>query len=232
MSFESPDVLCLQEIKANVEDLDDIIVSPFDYKSYFFSAERKGYSGTAIYTKTKPDNVHLGMGAKEFDKEGRTLRVDFNNVSIINNYFPNSQRDQERLGYKLEFCAALQEYCDNLVKKGRDLIICGDYNIAHKEIDLANPKTNTKTSGFLPQERDWMDKFVGSGYVDTFRHFCPEPGHYTWWSNRPGVRERNIGWRIDYHCVNESFLPQIESCTLMPDVLGSDHCPVVLQANI
>ena len=168
------------------------------------------------------------MGLKEFDDEGRVLVADFDKLSIISAYFPNSQDGGARLDYKLDFCAAILEFCDSIQEEGNNVILCGDYNIAHKPIDLANPRANEKNPGYLPEERAWMDEFTASGYTDTFRHFCQEPEKYTWWSYRFRAREKNIGWRLDYHCVNDSFLPKIKESTILDGVMGSDHCPVKL----
>lgn len=223
------DFYCLQETKANEEQLDLFLKSPKGYQSFFFSAKKAGYSGTAIYTKHEPLNVEYGMGLPEFDDEGRILRIETKNFHLISAYFPNSQREAERLPYKLKFCDSLKRYCDELVKKGKGVILSGDYNIAHTEIDLKNPKTNTKNAGFLPEERAWMTSFLNNGYVDTFREFEKGPHHYSWWSYRPGVREKNIGWRIDYHCVDESLKDRLKNAQIRPEVIGSDHCPVYLE---
>lgn len=197
------------------------------YYSYWSSAKRPGYSGTAIYCKTKPDAVET-MGIPEFDDEGRVTLVKYGTTTIISAYFPNSQEGGARLGYKLDFCKAMKGFCDKLVSQGYNIILCGDYNIAHKPIDLANPKSNEKNAGYLPEERDWMEFFTTHGYCDTFRKFCQDPGQYTWWSYRFKAREKNIGWRIDYHCVNDSFADNVISSTILPSVMGSDHCPIQL----
>ena len=225
------DVVCIQETKANPSQLSEELLSPAGYKAYFSSAKKAGYSGTAIYSKTEPDSVFT-LGIPEFDDEGRTTVAIFDNLAVISAYFPNSQDAGARLPYKLAFCDAMLEFCDKLVSEGKNIVLCGDYNIAHKPIDLANPKNNEKNPGYLPEERDWMTKFTSSGYVDTFRHFCAEPNQYTWWSYRFKAREKNIGWRIDYTCVNEGFLPKVKSSTILADVLGSDHCPVKIQLDV
>ena len=224
------DVVCLQETKATREQLDAFLVSPKGYQSQWHSAEKLGYSGTAIYSKKEPSNVVVGMGIPQIDREGRVLIAEFDSqkLAVINAYFPNSQREHTRLDYKLEFCDAMLKMCQKYVKKGMNIVLCGDYNIAHEAIDLKNPKQNENNAGYLPEERAWMTKFLGAGYVDTFRHFEKGPGHYTWWSYRPGVREKNIGWRLDYHCVNEGFMDRVKASTIYPKVLGSDHCPVEL----
>jgi len=223
---ESPDVLCLNETKAEPGQLSPRLVSPQGYHSVWASAKKRGYSGVAIYSKIEPQNVRF-MNKAEFDCEGRTLVADFDGFTLIAAYFPNSQDAGARLDYKLAFCGAMLRLCNSLVKKGRHILLCGDYNIAHTPIDLARPKANEGNAGYLPEERAWMDKFTKAGYVDTFRHFHPgETGHYTWWSYMGTARERNIGWRIDYHCVDSAFLPRVKSSVIRPEVEGSDHCPV------
>jgi exodeoxyribonuclease-3 len=233
---ESPDVLCLNETKAEPGQLSPALVNPqgrgAPYYSYWACAKKKGYSGVASYSKTEPLDVRF-MGKPEFDDEGRTLVADFKDFTLIAAYFPNSQDAGKRLDYKLAFCAAMLRLCNSLVKKGRRILLCGDYNIAHMPIDLARPKENEGNAGYLPEERAWMDTFTKAGYVDTFRQFHPgEGGHYSWWSYRMGSRERNVGWRIDYHCVDGGLLPKVQSSIIKPDVMGSDHCPVEINLDI
>ena len=223
----APDVLCIQETKASPEQLDEEIKSNPGYASYFASADKKGYSGVAIYTKAKPDEIRM-MGAPEFDREGRILILGYPDLSVISAYFPNSQDGGARLGYKLEFCAALFEYCKGLAASKQNFVLCGDFNIAHKPIDLARPKANESSAGYLPEERAWMDTFVENGFVDTFRLSNREPGNYTWWSYVTRAREKNVGWRLDYHCVPEYFRDHVVESTILNDVMGSDHCPVEL----
>jgi len=223
---QDADVICLQEIKAKPEQLEESLIHPLKLHSYWKPADRPGYSGVAIYSKKEPLRVHYGMGAEEFDEEGRVIVAEYPDFSLINAYFPNSQREGARLPYKLAFCEEILEYCNQLRSRGKNLILCGDYNIAHTEIDLANPKANKKNAGFLPEERAWMSQFLEQGYTDTFRLFEKQGGHYTWWTYRSDARERNIGWRIDYHCVNEEFNERIKSSLHHPSVYGSDHCPV------
>jgi len=227
---EAPDILCLNETKAEPGQLSPQLVNPQaggkPYYHYWASARKRGYSGVAIFSKAEPLDVRF-MGKPEFDDEGRTLVADYKDFTLIAAYFPNSQDYGKRLDYKLAFCAAMLRLCNALVKKGRRILLCGDYNIAHTPIDLARPKENEGSAGYLPEERAWMDKFTKAGYVDTFRHFHPgEKGQYSWWSYRAGARERNVGWRIDYHCVDKAFLPQVKSSIIRPEVTGSDHCPV------
>jgi exodeoxyribonuclease-3 len=233
LSGEAPDMLCVQETKAEPGQLSEELKNirgkdGVPYKVFWASAQKKGYSGTAIYTKTEPLDVEV-LGIKEFDSEGRVLQAFYNDFVLISAYFPNSQDGGARLPYKLDFCAAILERCKALANAGRSFILCGDYNIAHKPIDLARPKENEGNAGYLPEERAWMDTFTGSSFVDTFRYFHPdEPDNYTWWSYRGGARRRNIGWRIDYLCVDQAFLPRLESSVIMTEIAGSDHCPVKL----
>jgi exodeoxyribonuclease-3 len=233
LANEAPDILCVQETKASPEQLSGGIKNPVyndnvPYKSFWASSLKKGYSGTAVFTKVEPLDVQL-LGIKEFDDEGRVLQAVYDDFVLISAYFPNSQDGGARLPYKLDFCAAILERCKALTAAGRNFILCGDYNIAHKAIDLANPKENEDHAGYLPEERAWMDVFTASSFVDTFRHFHPdEPDNYTWWSYRSKARERNIGWRLDYFCVNSKFISKVKSSTIMPEVMGSDHCPVKL----
>jgi len=225
---EAPEIVCLQEIKATPDQLEEKVVHPAGYHSYWHPAQKKGYSGLAIYTKHEPLNATYGLGAPEFDNEGRVLSVEYPDFVLVNSYFPNSQRDHARLDYKLAFCAAMHRYLDSLRAKGKNVLLCGDFNIAHQPIDLKNPKQNEKNAGYLPEERAWMDQFLKAGYVDTFRHFTPDPGHYTWWSYRPGVREKNIGWRLDYFVANPELKGRLKAALHHPMVMGSDHCPVEL----
>lgn len=227
MRSEDPDILCLQETKAYPEVLTKKFVEPEGYYSYFASAQKKGYSGVVTYSKTKPLDVRF-MGIEEFDSEGRYIETEFPDFILINTYFPNSQKEGKRIDYKLRFCNAIQERMTILRDAGKKVILCGDYNVAHKEIDLTNPKTNTKNPGFLPEERAWMDGFIAAGFIDIFRFFEPGPGHYTWWSYRFSARDRNIGWRIDYFGITENLLDDIQNCEILSDVMGSDHCPIKL----
>ncbi|AVP54149.1 exodeoxyribonuclease III [Clostridium tetani] len=229
---EKPDVFCLQETKIQDHQLEDNLKNIEGYKSYFSFAEKKGYSGVATYTKTEPKSVLNGIGIEEFDNEGRVLISEFEEFTLLNIYFPNGQMNDERLDYKLRFYDAILDYCNDLVSKGKKLIICGDYNTAHREIDLKNPKNNEKYSGFLPIEREWIDKFINNGYVDVYRNFYPEKVEYSWWSYRFKARERNAGWRIDYFFVSDNVLPLIKDTKIHTEVLGSDHCPIELILDI
>ena len=228
---DNPDIICLNETKASPGQLSKDFINPpgTSYESFWASAKKKGYSGVAIYTKQKPDNVRF-MGIDEFDDEGRVLAADYKDFTLIAAYFPNSQDERKRLPYKLAFNDAMLKLCKSIVKKGRSFILCGDYNVAHTPIDLARPKQNENSAGYLPEERAWMDSFLKTGNVDTFRHFHPgETGCYSWWSYMGQARAKNIGWRIDYACVNKEFLPRVKSSVIRPEIEGSDHCPVEIE---
>jgi len=228
LESEGPDVVCLQEIKARTEDLDEKILNPKGYHAFWNPAERKGYSGVAIFTKKKPVEVHLGLGIERFDCEGRVLRIEFKDFDLFSVYFPNGTSGEERLQYKMEFYDAFLDHCEELRGQGRELVITGDVNTAHKPIDLKNPKANQKNSGFLPKERAWVDKFIEHGYVDSFRAFNEDPDQYTWWSYRFNVRAKNVGWRIDYFFVTEGLMKKVKDSFITPEVMGSDHCPIGL----
>lgn len=230
---ENPDILCLQETKAHPEQLPKELLNINSYDSYFSHSKiKKGYSGVAVYSKLKPLDVKYGFGIPKYDDEGRTLIIDYKDFILFNIYFPNGKMSEERLKYKLDFYDAFLEYADALVKQGRKLIICGDVNTAHKEIDLARPKENEKTSGFLPIERQWIDNFLSRGFVDTFRLFNDQPGNYTWWDMQTRARERNVGWRIDYFFISENFKSNLINAFIMSDVLGSDHCPIGIEIQL
>ncbi len=229
---ENPDILCVQETKARIEQLNKELINPNGYKSFWSSGEKKGYSGVATFTKKEPKKTEKGFGIKKYDCEGRILITDYDDFVLFNIYFPNGQRDEERLKYKLEFYDEFLKYTNKLKDKGRKIIVCGDINTAHKEIDLARPKQNEKTSGFLPIERKWMDKFVSEGHVDTFRHFIKDGEHYTYWDPITRARERNVGWRIDYFFITPNLLPNLKSAFIMPEVMGSDHCPIGIEIEI
>ncbi len=222
-----PDMLCIQETKVQPEQLSLDFLEQKDYHAYFIGAERKGYSGVALYTRGKPLSVS-NIGLADFDREGRVLVAEYPDFILINAYFPNSQAEGARLTYKIEFCEAVQAYCDSLSSEGKEIVLCGDFNIAHKPIDLANPKSNEKNPGYLPEEREWMDTFTSAGYIDTFRLFEKGGGHYTWWTYRFKAREKNIGWRIDYHCVTPGLKERVTRAEILSDIFGSDHCPIEL----
>lgn len=227
------DILCLQETKALPGQLSGALKNPLGYSSSWnYPKHKKGYSGVAVYSKTKPEKVETNLGVPEYDDEGRTLILYFDKFILINTYFPNGQKNEERLIYKLNYYDVFLEFCNRLAKEGRNLIMCGDYNTAHKEIDLAHPKENEKVSGFLPIERKWLDKYAESGYIDTFRSFTNEGGHYTWWDYKSRARERNIGWRIDYFFVNGQLKDSVKNSYILKDVYGSDHCPIGLELEL
>lgn len=225
------DVVCVQETKASADQLESDIVSVPGYTSCFRSALKKGYSGVAMYSKKPPASVST-LGSPEFDTEGRTLVAEFEGLFVISAYFPNSRDGGERLGYKLDFCAAIFDYCNRLTSEKKPFVLCGDYNIAHKPIDLARPEENENSAGYLPEERAWMDLFLSSGHADTFRMFNQEGGNYTWWSYITRARERNIGWRLDYHCVPETLKKRVASAGILSNVMGSDHCPVTMDIDL
>ena len=229
---ESPDILCIQEIKASPDQFPPHLRNTPGYHIYINSAERKGYSGVATFAKEQPLSVKNGFGIEKFDKEGRVVITEYPSFVLFNIYFPNGKRDDERLNYKLDFYDTFLSYADNLKAEGKNIVVCGDFNTAHKEIDLANPKENEKYSGFLPVERAWIDTFIDHGYVDTFRHFHKESDQYSWWAYRTNARERNIGWRIDYFFVNKEFMSKVKNAFIMQNVLGSDHCPVGIEIEL
>jgi exodeoxyribonuclease-3 len=225
---EKPDILCLQETKAIRKQFPTDIMNLKGYQTYFSEADRKGYSGVAMYTKIKPEKVKKGFGIDEFDQEGRILIADYVDFVLFNIYFPNGKRSPERLQFKMDFYDSFLEYINELKDNGRNIVVCGDLNTAHKEIDIARPKENEKISGFLPEERAWVDKFLSQGYVDTFREFNKNSDQYSWWSYRTKARERNVGWRLDYFFVNKEFMDHVESSYILSDVMGSDHAPIGL----
>ncbi len=225
---ESPDVLCLQEIKATAEDVEQLW--PSAYTTYWNSAERKGYSGTAIFTRHRPIAIANGIGRPEHDREGRVLTAEFTDYFLVNVYVPNSQRELTRLPYRLEWDRDFLRYLKRLEKR-KPVIFCGDLNVAHTELDLANPKANVKNHGFTPEERAGFSSFVDAGFVDTFREFERGGGHYSWWSPMAGARSRNVGWRLDYFLLSKSLRPRLKSAFIRGQVLGSDHCPVGIELH-
>lgn len=229
---KNPDILCIQETKAHADQLDKDLLEIGEYRSYFVSAEKRGYSGVAIYTRMEPNEIRTGFGEERFDREGRILIADFDAFTLFNIYYPNGKASKERLQYKLDFYDAFLDVVEGVRKQGHNIVICGDVNTAHKEIDLARPKENEGTSGFLPVEREWMDKFIAHGYVDTLREFNDQPDQYSWWDYKTRARERNIGWRIDYFYINDEFRTALKDAYILPEYLGSDHCPVGIDLEI
>lgn len=229
---ESPDILCLQETKAEFDQLDGSLRDIPGYKAFFHSGNRKGYSGTAVYYKNEPLSIKTGLSDERFNHEGRTIVLEYPEFTLFNIYFPNGQKDDERLQFKMDFYDCFQKDVNHLVAEGKKVIICGDVNTAHNEIDLKNPKSNAKRSGFLPIERAWMDRFFADGYVDTFRYLYPKTVKYSWWSYRFNARANNAGWRIDYFFMSNNALPLLKDAEIHNEVMGSDHCPVSITLNI
>ena len=229
MQNANPDVICLQEIKAEASQIPTEAITEAGYPfQYYFSAQKKGYSGVAILSKTEPKNVVYGTGIEYMDSEGRNLRADFDNFSVMSLYLP-SGTNPDRLSYKFQYMDDFQSYINTLKKEVPNLIIVGDYNICHEAIDIHDPIRNANVSGFLPQERAWLDAFMKSGFADSFRHFNKEPHQYSWWSYRANARNNNKGWRIDYQLVSESLINKMQRAVILPEAKHSDHCPIVLE---
>ena len=226
------DILAVQETKACPEQLSAALQNPPGYHAFYCCAERKGYSGVACFCKEQPLAVSCGLGVEEFDKEGRTLILEYPHFYFLNIYFPNGGQGEERIAFKLRFYERFLEKSKELFKTGKTVIACGDVNTAHREIDLARPKENSGVTGFLPEERAWLDRFFTEGYTDAYRAFETSGGHYTWWDYKTRARERNVGWRIDYFMVDEKSLPNVTGADILTDVTGSDHCPIRLRMNI
>ena len=223
------DVLCLQEIKARPEQLTEAQQAIFkEHWACWNPAEKSGYSGVVTFSRVEPLRTILGMGSSEFDTEGRIVQTRFPGFRLFNIYFPNGQRDLGRLTYKLDFYAELLKLCDRLHQQGENIILCGDFNTSHREIDLRNPKQNEKNSGFMPEERAWIDTYLAHGFRDAYRELYPERVQYTWWTYRMNARQRNVGWRLDYYLVSEGLMPAVRDVVIHEDIGGSDHCPVSL----
>lgn len=221
------DVICLQELKSEESQLKLDVFREIGFEPYLFSAQKKGYSGVGILTRIKPDQVVRGMNIEQYDFEGRFIRADFGDVSVVSVYMPSGSSGDIRQDFKMIWLSDFQNYINELRKTRPNLIIAGDYNICHRAIDIHNPISNARSSGFLPEERAWMESFVQSGFVDSFRHLNPEPHHYTWWSFRAGARSKNLGWRIDYIMLSESISDKLKRCVILPEAKHSDHCPVI-----
>jgi exodeoxyribonuclease III len=228
----NPDILCIQETKAWEEQLSEELTGVPGYHTFFCQGIKKGYSGTAIYTKEKPLNVSRGFGIEKFDCEGRILIAEYKEFMLMNIYFPNGKQSKDRLDYKMNFYDAFHKCANNFKSKGKKIIICGDVNTAHKEVDIARPKENGKISGFLPEERAWIDRFLADGYLDTLRTFTNKGEIYTWWDQITRARERNVGWRIDYFYISENLKKNIANAFVMSEVMGSDHCPIGIELKI
>jgi exodeoxyribonuclease-3 len=231
ISQVSPDVLCVQEIKANPDQVGVFEFEELGYHHYWYPAQKKGYSGVAIFTKQKPKHIEYGCGIKEYDDEGRILRIDFEEFSVMSVYHPSGSSGDLRQAFKMEWLEAFLNYINQLKATYPNLVICGDFNICHKAIDIHNPKSNANTSGFLPEEREWMEQFINSGFVDSFRYFNQEPHQYSWWSYRAGSRAKNLGWRIDYNFVTDNLKKRISRSVILPSAIHSDHCPVLLEMS-
>jgi exodeoxyribonuclease-3 len=228
------DIICIQETKANKTDVDIAAIEALGFETYWFSAQKKGYSGVAVFTKIKPELVEYGTQIEQSDFEGRVIRLDFKDITLINAYFPSGTSGDERQTYKYQWLNEMFDYVQALRKKRKKIILTGDYNIAHTEVDIHDPKGNKNSSGFLPEERAWMTEFLNNGWVDSFRFKNPDArGAYSWWSQRfPSVRLQNKGWRIDYLCVTDNLQDNIQLATIFPDVKHSDHCPIYLELSL
>jgi len=231
LATENPDIICIQETKAEHVQVDTTEIENLGYNIFWHSAEKKGYSGVAIFTKIKPKNIILGIGEPHFDSEGRFLLLEFDNFSLIDSYFPSGTTGDVRQSVKEAYLESVLAFCSEYRKKQPKLIVSGDYNICHKAIDINHPERQVGVSGFLPQEREWMDRFVASGFVDTFREYNTQAEQYSWWSYRAGARPRNIGWRIDYNMVTEELKPHLKDARILQSVIHSDHCPVVVELD-
>lgn len=229
LKTEKPDILCMQETKAQPEQIDAQAFAELGYYSYVHSAKKKGYSGVAILTKQIPDKIVVGMGMDKYDDEGRVIRADYGDLSVISVYFPSGSSGDARQDFKMEFLKDFQEFIDNLRLERPNLLVCGDYNICHKAIDIHSPEKQQKLSGFLPEEREWLDGYELSGMVDSFRQFNKEGDNYSWWSYRTAARERNLGWRIDYIWATSVLESKLQHASILSDAFHSDHCPVMAE---
>lgn len=223
------DIVCLQEIKANREDIPVEQFEDLGYYHYWHPAQKRGYSGVGILSRTEPQHVEYGSGMSAYDDEGRILRADFDRFSVMSLYAPSGTAGDERQDFKYRFLGDFQRYVNDLKRKIPRMIISGDYNICHRPIDIHNPVSNAHSSGFLPEEREWIDQFMKSGFIDTFRHFSSEPHNYTWWSFRAGSRDKNLGWRIDYHLASRALEKELSRAAILPEARHSDHCPILLE---
>jgi len=223
------DIVCLQETKAQPDQIPLFDIEALGYRSYWFSAQKKGYSGVAILSKDTPDNVEYGMGIQKYDDEGRFIRADYGDISVVSVYHPSGSSGDVRQAFKIEWLDDYQDYIDKLKNDRPNLILSGDYNICHKPIDIHDPVRNAKSSGFLPEEREWVSRFIESGFIDTFRYFNEEPHQYSWWSYRANARAKNLGWRIDYHMASIGLETKLKRALILPEAHHSDHCPILLE---
>lgn len=226
---EQPDVISIQETKAQAEQIDVALFESLGYECFIHSAEKKGYSGVAVLTKIPPSKVEIGIGINEFDKEGRLLRIDFGDISLINSYFPSGTTGNIRQEVKMNYLSAFYRFVNELKKERPNIIVAGDFNICHKAIDISKPEKKKGVSGFLPEEREWVSEFLDSGFIDSFRHFNNEPNQYSWWSYRAGSRAKNLGWRLDYHMVSENMINRLKNAKIHQNIILSDHCPVSIE---
>jgi exodeoxyribonuclease-3 len=232
LAEQGADIICLQELKAEREQVDTQEIEALGYHIYWHSAQKKGYSGVAIFSKIKPNHVEIGCGIEKYDSEGRVIRIDFDHVSVMSVYMPSGSSGDERQQFKMEWLTDFYAYANQIRTQIPHLIISGDYNICHRAIDIHNPKGNATSSGFLPEEREWMENFIQNGFIDTFRHICSDvPHQYSWWSYRAGARGKNLGWRIDYHLASYTLKERIHNAYILPDAMHSDHCPIVVELN-
>ena len=229
LKVESPDILCLQEMKAHPDQIDEGMFTDLGYRIYWHPAVKRGYSGVAILSKTEPDFVEVGSGMDDYDQEGRILRADYADFSIMSLYIPSGSSGDERQNFKMKFLDDFLPYIEEVRNRKPKLIVSGDFNICHKPIDIHNPVSNKNSSGFLPEEREWVTKFLEKGFIDTFRFFNDQPHQYTWWSFRFNARTRNLGWRIDYHMATTEMQKRLIDARIFPDIIHSDHCPILLE---
>jgi len=231
LKSENPDILLVQETKAQPEQIETDVFAELGYKPYIHSAQKPGYSGVAIFSKLEPDNVIVGSGMEKYDREGRIIRTDYGDLTVLSVYFPSGSSGDSRQAFKMEFLNDFKPWVQNLMRERPNLVISGDYNICHKPIDIHNPVSNKNSSGFLPEEREWVSEFLDIGFVDSFRKFHPEPDRYSWWSYRFSARKKNLGWRIDYHMVSEQLADKMKNADILEKVVHSDHCPILLELN-
>ena len=227
-----PDIVCIQETKAHKDQLDTATFDAAGYKNYWHSAEKKGYSSVALFSKVAPNHVEYGCGIEKYDREGRILRADYDEFSVLSCYFPSGTTGDERQAFKMQFLDDFYDYILDLKQRIPNLVISGDVNICHTEIDIHNPVRNKDTSGFKPEERAWVSKFLDAGFIDTFRYLNKEPHNYTWWSYRAGARKKNLGWRIDYHFISEQMLDKLNRSAILSEAVHSDHCPIMVELNV